>query len=138
MTTQTITEKATQLARKIVEAQSNQKKFKDEANILKEELLELMASNNAVDRAYDFDLGKVYYTVDKKYSIPTGLNEEVKPQVKDPTRLSQELVESYLKNKLDLNKAGKKAIRNSEDPDLSSMIVVDIKEKIKVELYEVK
>ena len=134
----TITEQAREIAQKIVEAQAEQKKFKDEVSILKDELLELINSNPAVETHYNLDLGKVFLSVEEKYSIPSGLNEEVKPQVKDPTRLSQNLVESYLKNKLDLNKAGKKAIRNGEDLELSKMIVVEPKQKIKVELAEIK
>jgi len=138
MTTQTVVESARAIAQKIVLAQSEQKKFKDEVSVLKDELLELMNTNTAIDQYYDFNEGRVYLHTEDKYSVPSGLDQEVTAQVKDPTKLSQDLVESYLKNKLDLNKAGKKAIRNSEDPDLSSMIVVEQKQKIKVDLAEIK
>jgi len=104
-------------------------------SVLKDNLLKIFTEHPAtVDQYYIFNEGKVWLSVEEKYSVPNGLSDEVTAQVKNPEKLSQDLVEAYLKNKLDLNKAGKKAIRNSEDPDLSSMIVIEEKQKIKIEL----
>ena len=134
--TQTITQEAHALAQNLIVAQAELKALKDSVAIMKDELLQLMLDNETVDKFYEFNEGTVRLVSQDKYSLPDGLSEEVKPQVRNPEQLSQDVVEMYFKNKLDLNKAGKKAIANSEDPDLSSMVVVESVDKIKIELVE--
>ena len=71
---------------------------------------------------------------DDKYSLPDGLLEEIQAKVKDPKKLSQELIEESFKPGLELTRKSKKELKNLENVDLASIVVQEEKFSIKIKL----
>ena len=126
-------EEAKEIAQQILDTEIERKEASDKLKELKEKLLEAVTENN-IDRTFEFQQGFVTVTTEDKLVIPDGLKEEIIAKVKNPTKLSQDLIDEYFGTKLDLNKKGKMALREGEDPDLANMIVIEQKDKVIVKV----
>lgn len=135
MTTQekTIVESAREIAQKLVDLELTRKDVVEQQKALKEELQNIWDEHEEVDTFFDVNQGTVYQDLKTKYSIPDGLSEEVFTKVKNPEKLSQEIIETYIKTSLSLNKKGVKAMREGS-PDLANLIVQDDVQKVAIKV----
>ena len=137
MTTEEITlcEKAKEIAQKLVNLESDRKSITDEQKDLKDELLELFQNEEEhVETHIDVQNGLVYLDKSIKFSLPDGLLSEIQAKVKDPKKLSQDLIEESFKPDLKLTKEAKNELKNSENVDLAKLVVQEEKLSIKIKL----
>lgn len=132
MTTQTKTEEARVVAQKLVNLELDRLAITEEQKQLKDEL-EILIENGA-DTTYDLPQGTVFVQESIKYEVSDGLKQEIEAKVKDNTKVSQELITKYFNQDLKPTRRALKEIRNSENPDLSQLVVQKPKSSIKIKV----
>src|SRR5574344_2409157 len=111
----TLSEQAREIAQKLVNLEIERKSIVDEVSELKEKFFELV--EQGVDSTYDLPNGQVFISNTISYKIPDGLKQEVESRVKNPEKLSPELIKEYFDPDLKLSRKAMKTLRNSADPD---------------------
>ena len=128
----TKTDEARTIASKLLNLEIDRKSIVDEQKSLKEQLMTLI--DEGADSNYDFPQGLVFLSNTESFSVPDGLLAELDTKVKNPEKLSQELIDKYFNKKLAPTRRALKELRNSENPDLSSIVVQEEKQSIKIKL----
>lgn len=123
-------EKAKQVAQELVREEEIRKEHADKVKALKEELMDII-ENNSIESYFEFSNGVVELVEKESFVIPDGLKEEAQVKI---NKVDEDLVQAYFKGDVKLNSAGKKAIMNSLNPELSSLVDVEVKRSIKVTL----
>lgn len=132
MTTQELNKEARELAQKLVDLEINRKDIMTEMSELKENFEQLV--EDGADSSIDVNGGLVYIAETISYSVSDGLLEEIELKVRDITKISQELISTYFNKYLKLTKRGLKEIKNSENLDLSKLIVQKEKSSVKIKI----
>ena len=132
MTEKTLSEQGREIAQKLVNLEIERKSIVDEVSELKEKFFELV--EQGVDSTYDLPNGQVFISNTISYKIPDGLKQEVESKVKNPEKLSPELIKEYFNPDLKLSRKAMKTLRNSADPDLSKLVIQDEKAKLTIKV----
>ena len=133
MTTQekTLNEQLREVAQKLVDLEINRKDIVDKMSELKENFEQLV--EDGADSSIDVNGGLVYVAETIQYKIPEGLKEEILPHVKNPERLSQDIVEEFIKTSPSLNKKGVMAMHEG-NVDLANLIIQEEKLSVKIKI----
>ena len=133
MTIQELNKKARELAQKLVDLEINRKDIVGQQKDLKAELEQLWEENSELDTFFEVNQGMVYQDSTTKFSVPDGMKEEIFPQVKNPEKLNQDIIEEFIQTSPSLNKKGIKAMREG-NVDLANLIVQTEKQSIKIKI----
>jgi hypothetical protein len=135
MTTQekTLNEQLREVAQKLVDLEIERKDIVGQQKDLKAELEQLWEENPELDTFFEVNKGMVYQDSTTKFNVPDGLKEEIFPQVKNPEKLSQDIIEEFIQASPSLNKKGVKAMREG-NVDLANLIVQTEKQSIKIKI----
>lgn len=133
MTIQELNKKARELAQKLVDLEINRKDIVGQQKDLKAELEQLWEENSELDTFFEVNQGMVYQDSTTKFSVPDGMKEEIFPQVKNPEKLNQDIIEEFIQASPSLNKKGIKAMREG-NVDLANLIVQTEKQSIKIKI----
>ena len=126
-----LNKEARELAQKIVNNEIDRLELVEQQKELKSQI-ELLIEQGA-DTSYDCPNGSVFQDSTIKFSIPDGLKEEILPHVKNPEKLSQDIIEEFIKTSPSLNKKGVKAMHEG-NIDLENLIVQTKKLSIKIKI----
>jgi phage shock protein A len=135
MTTQekTLNEQLREVAQKLVDLEINRKDIVEQQKDLKAELEQLWEDNSELETYLEVNQGMVYLDSKTKFSIPDGLKEEILPHVKNPEKLSQDIIEEFIQASPSLNKKGVKAMREG-NVDLAKLVVQEEKSSVKIKI----
>lgn len=126
----TIQEQAREVAQELVNKEIDRKAIVNEITELREKFESLI--EDGADSSYDVNNGIVFIQETVEYSVPNGLLQEISAKVKNPEKLSQELIEQKFNLNLKPTRKALKELRNSENPDLSSIVVQEEKSKVAI------